>query len=141
MVAPAYQQQNQSQSLAQAPIPQADLDRKRDMAAAWKAYRGEFPKPLKVSSDQPDDNVISNRSEPIVNKGVSFLFGQVVGIEATKEAGQSANQIQDFLDGFWGDDDDKMTLLSQTAINGAVCGEPFVKLIPAQGQMKYPRIV
>jgi len=49
--------------------------------------------------------------------------------------------MQQFVDGLWGDDDDKMTLLAQAAINGGVCGQPFLKLIPAQGAMKYPRIV
>jgi hypothetical protein len=126
------QQQNTPQSLAQAPIPQADMDRKHAMRQAWKAYRGDFERPLKIGDKQPDDNVISNRCAPIVDKGVSFLFGQVLKIECDE---------QDFMDGLWGDDDDRMTLLSQMAINGGVCGQVFVKLIPAQGRMKYPRIV
>src|SRR6266516_3722105 len=141
MIAPAQQRQGTPQTLAQAPIPQVDQERKRQMADAWKAYRGQFQKPLKVRADQPDDNVISNRCMPIVDKGVSFLFGQVLKIEATDETTEPDTQKQEFLDGLWGDDDERMTLLSQMAINGGVCGEVFVKLIPAQGQMKYPRIV
>lgn len=159
MVAPAQQSQQQSQliplTLAQAAIPRADQERKECMKEAWKAYRGEFQAPLKVEANQPNDNVISNRCAPIVDKGTSFLFGQVLKIEASDEAADdeddatqgSANEedtsspIQDFLDGLWGDDDDRMTLLSNMGINGGVCGEVFVKLIPAQRQMKYPRIV
>src|SRR5258706_4049263 len=121
-----------AKTLAQAPIPQADLDRKEQMAKAWKAYRGEFLPPLKVAANQPDDNVISNRCAPIVNKGVSFLFGQNVELECAD---------QDFADELWGDDDDKMTMLSQIAINGGNTGQPFVKLIPAQGDMDAPRIM
>jgi hypothetical protein len=132
MLAPYMQQHPTTQSLAQAPMSQADAERKQQMALAWKAYRGDLPKPLKVSADQPDDNVLSNRCEPIVNKGVSFLFGQTLKIEA---------QHQDFLDGLWGDDDERMTLLSQMAINGGMCGQVFCKLIPAQGEMRFPRIV
>ena len=150
-------------SLAQAPAPQVDLDRKRAMALAWKAYRGEFQDPLKVTRGQPNDNVKSNRCAPIVDKGVSFLFGKVLKIEASDEAqddtdeeesqeppipGQPAKKkppkptpIQDYLDGLWGDDDDKMTLLSESGINGGVCGHTFIKLIPPQGQMQYPRLV
>src|SRR5258708_250186 len=123
---------SQAKTLAQAPVPQADLDRKEQMAKAWKAYRGEFLPPLKVAANQPDDNVISNRCGPIVNKGVSFLFGQNVQLECAD---------QKFVDGLWGDDDDKMTLLSQTAINGGVTGQPFVKLIPAQGDIPFPLIM
>lgn len=132
MIAPAQMQQIDTQSLAQAPIPQADSDRKEAMKKAWKAYRGKLQDPLKVASNQPNDNVKSNRCSPIVEKGVSFLFGPVLKIECDD---------QDFVDGLWGDDDKRMTLLSNAAINGGVCGEVFLKLIPAQGQMKYPRIV
>jgi hypothetical protein len=34
-----------------------------------------------------------------------------------------------------------MSLLSKLAMNGGVCGQAFMKLIPPQGQMKYPRLV
>lgn len=134
--------QQNAQSLAQAPIPRADLDRKRLMREAWKAYRGEFAKPLKVEEGKPDDNVLANFCVSIVDKGASWLFGQPVKIEATDEASTEGDSpIQDFLDGMWGDDDDKMSLLSDVATNGGVCGQPFIKLIPAQSQMKYPRLV
>jgi len=128
-------------SLAQAPAPQADLDRKRLQKAAWKAYRGEFQPQLKVVSGQPDDNVLANFCGPIVDKGVSWLFGQEVKIAATDEAGKDDNDIQDFLDCLLGDADNKMSLLGDIGINGGVCGQAFVKLIPAQGNMKYPRVV
>lgn len=163
MVAPAQYLQptgnNTPQSLAQAPTPQVDHERKQQMRQAWKAYRGALSRPLKIAKDQPDDNVVSNRCGPVVDKGVSFLFGHVLMIEdgttsAKKQAASSSvpattsaagtpkkSPAQVFLDGLWGDDDDRMTTLSQLAVNGGVCGQTFAKLIPAQGQMKYPRIV
>ncbi|MGH9060345.1 MAG: phage portal protein, partial [Acidimicrobiales bacterium] len=97
--------------------------------------------------------------EPIVTKGTSFLFGPVLKIEATDEATSAdtaataipsvkpkpkkkkSTPHQDYLDGLWGDDDDRMTLLSETAINGGVCGQQFTKLIAPQGNMKYPRLI
>lgn len=138
MIAPMQQQ---SQSIAYAPIPQADMERKRQMKEAWKAYRGEFQKPLKVEKNQPDDNVLVNFCGPIVDKGASWLFGKSVKIEESEEAGTSDSARQDFIDGLWGDDDDKMSLLSDVAANGGVCGQAFMKLIPARGRKKYPRIV
>src|SRR5450631_353396 len=134
------QQQSQPTSLAQAPIPQADVERKRELREAWKAYRGKFPRPLKVKKDQ-DPNVISNRCAPIVDKGVSFLFGQVVKIVATDEVGKDTTPCQDFLDGLWQDDDKKMTLLAKIATNGGVCGQYFVKLVPAASGKTFPRLV
>jgi hypothetical protein len=120
------------QSIAQAPLSQESQERKKAIDEAWKAYRGKFPKPLKVAKDQPDDNVLSNRCAPIVEKGVSFLFGQPLQMECAD---------QDFMDGLWGDDDDKMTKLSKIDMNGGVSGQAFLKIIPVQGSMKYPRIV
>jgi len=140
MVAVPYRNSSpstQSVSLAQATTPREDQERRRRMRDAWEAYHGEFKPPLKIAADQPDDSVLSNRCCPIVDKGVSFLFGPVLKIEDTGGVGP----VQDFLDGIWGDDDDKMSLLSQAAINGGVCGEVFLKLIPSQGKMRYPRIV
>lgn len=139
MIAPPQQQQNMT--LAQAPCPQEAHERKRAMREAWDAYRGNFKPPLKVAANQPDDNVLSNRCAPIVDKGVSFLFGQVVNIEASDETSEPDTAVQDFLKSLWGDDDERMTLLSQMAINGGVCGQVFLKLIPPQGQMQYPRVV
>jgi len=138
MIAPTYSQPPNNPdalTLAQAPAPQVDLDRKREMHEAWKAYRGQFQKPLKVKKDQPDDNILSNRCAPIVDKGVSFLFGQIVKIEVPDE------QDQAYLAELFGDDDDMMTLFSKMSHNGGVCGHNFAKVIPATGNMQYPRVI
>jgi hypothetical protein len=131
----------QINALAQGTIPQEDMERKRRMREAWEAYRGEFQKPLKVAANQPDDNVLSNRCAPIVDKGVSFLFGKTLGIEAVEETVEPETEIQEFVEKLWGDDDDRMTILSKLAINGAVCGQAFLRLIPASGPMDAPRLV
>src|SRR5579872_1561484 len=128
-------------ALATAPTPREDTERKQRMDAAWHAYRGEFQNPLKVKDGQPNDNVLSNRCAPIVDKGVSFLFGQVLKVEATSETATPDTAIQECIDGIWGDDDDRMTQFVKMANNGGVCGQAFIKVIPMQGQMKYPRVV
>ena len=122
----------QAQTLAEAPPTQADTKRRQAQQLAWKSYRGELEDPLKVDKAQPNDNVRINRCSPIADKGVSFLFGQVLKIECDD---------QDELDAFWGDDDDKMTMLAKIAMNGAVCGQPFVKLIPSPEPKSPPRMV
>lgn len=133
------------QTIATMPPSQADNDRKERMREAWRAYRGELQDPLKIEANQPNDNVRVNRCEPIVNKGVSFLFGQILSIEDTVEShdtdSSAETPMQDFINGLWGDDDERMTLLSQMAINGAVCGQCFAKIIPPSVTQKYPRIV
>jgi len=138
-------QQKQQKTLAQADVPHEDQVRKRQMERAWKIYEDEFDKPLKVEKGEIDHNVISNRCAPIVDKGVSFLFGETIKIEPGKRTGDETakpdKKKEDFLTGLWGDDDDMMTLLSEIAVNGGVCGQTFVKLVPAQGSQKYPRLV
>lgn len=126
-----------AQSLSQQAPTQRDQQLKTQMKEAWNAYRGDLPNPLQVRANQPNDNVKSNRCRPIVDKGVSFLFGSVLKIDSPN----ASPQINDFLSHFWGDDDDRMTLLAQTAINGGVCGQVFLKFIPPQNGMRYPRII
>ncbi len=142
MVAPTAKNTIQPQTLAQAPASQEDRERCIRINEAWQAYHGELQRPLKVSADQPDDNVRTNRCSPIVDKGVSFLFGNVLKIEDGETDDEGPGDNQDFIDGLWGGNDDaRMTLLSRAAINGGVCGQVFYKIVPPQGQMKYPRIV
>src|SRR6266851_4772720 len=125
-------QQSQAKTLAQAPVPQADVERKEQMGKAWDAYVGKFADPLKTEKDEINKNVKPNKCAPIVKKGVSFLFNETLKIET---------QEQDFTDGVWGDDDEKMTMLAKIGTNGGVFGQVFLKLIPAQGDMDSPRIV
>ena len=150
MVAPPTTQPQNGQQLAQLPASYADQERRRLMAESWTAYHGELADPLKVDKDQPNDNVKPNRCAPIVDKGVSFLFGQVLKIEAPDASGEGvpdddedgdSDPIQDYLDDCWGDDDDRMTLLSMLGTNGGVCGQVFVKIVPAQEEDGYPRLI
>jgi Phage portal protein, SPP1 Gp6-like len=135
----SYQQQ--VQTLAQSSMSHDDHMRKKCMLDAWEAYKGKFKPPLKVEKDETDDNILSNRCAPIVDKGVSFLYGEVIKIEATDETNEPDTTKQDFIKSLWGDDDDMMTLLSENALNGGVCGQMFVKLIPNKDPKKPPRIV
>jgi hypothetical protein len=133
--------QPQKKTLAQSEPTTDDKQRSRDMADAWKSYRGNFDNPLKIVKNQPDDNVKANRCAPVVDKGVSFLFGPVLKIEATDETTEPDTVKQEYIESAWGDDDDRMTLLSLLALNGGVCGQVFVKLIPPKEGKKYPRVV
>ena len=119
-----------------------ETGRAEAMRAAWDAYRGNLPDPFKIDSGQPNDNVKSNRFAAIVEKGVAFLFGQVVKITTTDNT-TAAGPAQDYLNTAWGDDDDRMTVLSKLAMNGAVCGHAFMKIIPpnVKAGKVFPRLV
>ena len=124
----------------------SDRARGAVMAAAWDAYRGVMEDPLKIEPGQTNDNVKSNRFAAIVDKGVSFLFGQKIKVtisDPTTTVTDATSPQQTYLDKAWGDDDDRMTLLSKLAINGAICGHAFVKIIPPQPKkgIKYPRLI
>src|SRR6266568_9421803 len=78
-----------------APVTQAqptyeitDADRKRQerIAYAWQAYNGELEPPLKPMDDGTDDNVLTNRCQAIVDRGVDFLFGKELDIACEKGA-------------------------------------------------------
>ncbi len=101
---------------------------------AWDAYYGRFPRPLKVKPNQPDDNVLVNFARVVVDKGVSFLFGQDVSFELSEVEETAAEQ---WLDACWAANR-KMTLLQKLALNGAICGHAFIKVVP---QQPHPRLV
>lgn len=117
--------------------------------SAWKAYRGDWKGslPLKVDAGAPDDNVLVNRCSPIVDKGVSFLFGDAPELKVMDKTGKKdgPSAAQDALDAALGDEDDLMTTLTMLAMNGAVAGQTFAKIVPAvqdhDGDTDYPRIV
>jgi hypothetical protein len=114
---------------------QARLQR---ITEAWSAYYGHLPPPLKVKPGQVDDNVMLNFAAVIVDKGVSFLFGEDLDFEAMDDTGDQS------LEACW-DANKRMSLLQDMALNGAVCGHVFVKIIAdgvigLDGQ-RYPRLV
>ncbi len=119
-----------------APVTQAqptyeitDADRKRQerIAYAWQAYNGELEPPLKPMDDGTDDNVLTNRCQAIVDRGVDFLFGKELDIACEKGAPSSA---QDFLDTVWGRTEQRIPLLQELGMNGAMAGTAFLRIRP-----------
>ncbi len=111
-----------------------EIARANRIAQRWRAYHGQHPKPLRVRQGQPDDNVIVNYARVIVDKGVSFLFGQDLRFELDETTETEAEQ---WLEACW-QANRKMTLLQKLALNGAIAGHAFVKIVPGQ---PYPRLV
>jgi hypothetical protein len=103
-------------------------------AERWRLYHGDHPAPLKLRPDQPNDNVTVNYIRVIVDKGVSFLFGQDIRFELTELADTPA---EEWLRRCWQTNNHMLTL-QKLALNGAICGHAFAKIVPSQ---PYPRIV
>jgi hypothetical protein len=111
-----------------------ELARARQFQTAWERYYGRFPKPLKVRSGQLNDNVIVNLARVIVDKGVSFLFGQDVTFEIDET---TTTPAEEWLASCW-QANRQMTFLQKLALNGGVCGHVFVKIVAGS---PYPRLV
>ncbi len=117
------------QSLAQPTYEITDADRARQkrIALAWQAYNGELDPPLKPMDDGTDDNVLTNRCQAIVDRGVDFLFGKELDIAVEKGA---PTEAQDFLDTVWGRTEQRIPLLQELAMNGATAGSAFLRINP-----------
>lgn len=113
-----------------------DSARVNEMRAAWDAYNGKFTQPIRNRPRRSSDKVILNRCAPIVDKGVSFLFGKDVGFQVGEEADR-ATDAQAFLDACW-KANRKMATLHKMGVNGGVTGHVFTKLLETTG---YPRLV
>lgn len=104
------------------------------MRRRWEAYYGKLPPVLKVRPGQTDDNVRINYARMIVDKGVSFLFGQDIGFEIDEI---EETEAEEWLDAVW-IRNRKMSLLQNAALVGGVTGHVFFKIIPG---VPYPRLV
>ena len=80
-------------------ITAQDKKRQKKIAEAWKAYNDELDKPLVPMDNEPDDNVMSNRCQPIVDAGIDFLFGLEMEISLGKGAPKAD---QEYLNKVWG---------------------------------------
>lgn len=100
----------------------------------WDVYFGRYPKPLRVKAGQADDNVIINLCRAVVDKSVSFLFGQDVRFELDEV---EDTDVERWLRQCWRANHG-MISLQKLALNGSVTGHAFAKIIPEQ---PYPRVV
>lgn len=105
----------------------ADKERVKCIAKAWKAYNGDLEKPLEKMPGQPDDNVMTNRMAAIVDRGVDFLFGKELEISVEDSAPEEA---QTCLDTIWGRKETRIPLFQKLAMNGAIAGEAFLRIMP-----------
>ncbi len=110
-------------------------ERRRYIANAWKYYRGEHKKPLKVRVDQPDDNVILNLCKRLANSSVAMLVGRGVKFDLQEGATTPAEAT---LEQFW-QANKKQLFLNNLALFGSVTGQPVVQMVLREGQP--PRLI
>ncbi len=119
-------------------VSETDKARIAAIAAAWEAYNGLLPPPLKKMPDGTDPNVMSNRCQPIVDRGVDFLFGKEVEISVEEGA---PDEAQTLLDTTWGRKETRIPLLQDLAMNGAIAGQAFLRIVPNKDNSVYRLIV
>ena len=115
-------------------ITETDKKRQKAIADAWKAYNGELDPPLRKMPDGTDPNVMSNRCQPIVDRGIDFLFGLELEISVEENAPQ---KVQKFLDQTWGRKEARLPLLQELGMNGAMAGCAFLRIVPNADASKY----
>lgn len=107
---------------------------------AWAWYFGNNPKPLTVKPGQANDNVTINYARLIVNIAAAYLFGVEPTFQLDAEA-TTESEPETWLNECWRVNK-KMLLLQKVAINGAVCGHTFIKIIPDSPLTPgYPRLI
>lgn len=106
------------------------------IARRWEYYLGKHPEQLRVRPGQPNDNVTVNLCRAVVDKGVSFLFGQDVRFELVEG---ETTEAEGWLDACWAANR-KLTLLQKLALSGAIAGHAFVKIV-VEPSLPYPRLV
>lgn len=100
--------------------------RRKQIDAAWAYYEGNHRRPLKVKPGQPDDNVILNLCRKAIRQAISLLFGQLPTFEFGDDQASAADQR---LGELWTANNQQI-LLHNVALQGALGGHCFVKLVP-----------
>lgn len=116
------------------PRSKTHQERVQLFAEYWNYYRGRHRRPLAVKPGQANDNVLVNYSRRVVDKSVSFLFGQPPTFEVDDQRAEAYLQLA------WGTDEQRAMLLQEIGINGGVCGTAFVRLYPPVQAGDLPRI-
>ncbi len=115
-------------------------ERRKAIDTAWAYYEGNHKRPLKVRAGQPDDNVILNLCRKAIEQAVALLFGQLPEFEIGAQADDEEDQM---LRALWVANDAPI-LLHNLALQGALTGHVFVKLVPeldAGGQLASVRFL
>lgn len=107
-------------------------ERRKQIDAAWAYYEGNHRRPLKVKAGQPDDNVILNVCRKAISQAISLLFGQMPSFEVNKDK-QSRENVA--LANFWMANDAQI-LFHNMALQGALGGHVFAKLVPEPGSAR-----
>jgi hypothetical protein len=108
----------------------AVTERTEMMRKACGAYQGTdlfINRPLKLVAGKPDDNVAINYSETIVDKGVSFLFGDDLKITAGKPESTEADAYAAYIEQIWPEDIRGEDLLD-LGTNGGIFGHVWAKI-------------
>lgn len=108
-------------------ITEKDTHRLKRIQKAWDAYNGNLQPPLQKTPEGLDPNVMSNRCVGVVDGGVYFLFGKEIEIAAEDDAPDEAQQL---LDQVWGRKERRIPLLQKLAMNGAIAGTAFLRIVP-----------
>src|SRR6266704_797290 len=109
-------------------ISEADKKRQQAIQAAWAAYDGEFEAQLQKTPEGIDPNVVINQCAPIVDTSIDFLFGQELQISVDKD---SPKEAQVFLDDVWGIKEQRIPLLQDLGMNGAMARNAFLRIVPS----------
>lgn len=103
-------------------------DRLKSIKDAWDYFEGRSPDPLLTKPGQVNDNVKVNLARPLIEKGVSFLFGKEVTWQVDEDTG-SESDAEQFLKEVWAQND-KQLLLHELGQNGALGGIAAIKVNP-----------
>lgn len=103
-----------------------DRERMERIRAAWEAYYGTGPDPLRVRKGEVNDNVRINYARLVVDAGVAHLFGENIEVVAGAEDADTVQQaVNDIIRTNGGG-----LLWQRAGTSGAIGGTFFYRLLP-----------
>ena len=103
-----------------------DRERVERIRAAWDAYYGTSPDPLRVRKGEVNDNVRVNYARLVVDAGVAHLFGDEIGVTAPAGAPDTVQAALDEVLRYNG----AGLLWQRAGTSGAIGGTYFYRILP-----------
>lgn len=108
-------------------------------ALRWAYYRGEMRKPLALQADGVDDNILLPKVDQVVDKVISFLYGDGIEFDASSgDENAESDPTDELLATIWRESRGADTQ-HRLGMHGAISGHCFARVEPREGEP--PKIV
>lgn len=113
--------------------------RRKQYNTAYKYYIGEQDQQLDEIENEPNDNTVINVTKTIIDREVSFIFADMPSFKLDLDEADNS-PLEKWLDDVFYENGG-LSFLNILALQGALSGHTFARVLQKTDQYDYPRVV